>query len=95
MLIGLVLGGLVVVVVIGVAVSRDRSERRWQRENPDAHLDQIFNGEDVVSINVGPLSTLTHAQVVVGAESRGYALFHQGGADQYGLQELVFRKAAA
>lgn len=74
------------------AARQDREMGHARRANPAEILDEVFDGEQVVTFTTHR-NTLTFETVVKGASERGYELTSQANVDQYGtVRDLVFTR---
>lgn len=92
---GFVIGSLIGLALVVWAVSwfikTAAAESRDTKANAPQVLDDVFNGDPMVTYTSGGVS-LDYEAVIVGAVDRGYDLVSQGGRNSYGMESLVFRK---
>lgn len=85
--------GVIAAVWFGIAAMAGVDRRAKENQgNAEAILDATFDGRPDVTFQI-TLSSLRFDQVVAGAKTRGYRLMAQSGADQYGMQTLMFERA--
>lgn len=96
MLEGMLWGGLIgvflVIWFISKLVTSASDEKKANRENAPEILDDVFNGDPVVSYEAG-FTGLDQATVIKGGIERGYELHSQHTTNRsYGVEMLTFKK---
>lgn len=90
-MIAIVIFGLMAFGAFGIwAILSTERKRKKAEANAPALLDDLFNGEETVSVTLN-FTTMKFDTVVVGAKERGYRLIGQA-SNQYGPSSAVFEK---
>lgn len=89
----LCIGGIAGIVLAFWFAAKASKKKDEAKANAPELLDQLFNGDAVVTYTAG-FAALDVSDVIKGAIERGYVLAHQGEKNSYGMVELVFTKAS-